>query len=322
MNLISSNNFPIKTSFESLGNNVFKVSVFPLNAGFGHTLGNSIRRVLLSSIPGFAVTKIKINHFTHEYQAVEGIKEDLQEVMLNLKDLIIKVDTSDEVVNLTIKTNKEGDITAKEFAKVAGVTVVNPELHICTINGKIDLEITVEVKKGYGFYQVTESELSSTTSLTDLLVDAHYSPITNVALDVDDYRVGSNTDFDKIDLIYTTDGSIDPKFAIEYALELVVDQYTKTLNAFRSVDDVVTVVTEDKADNKEDKKTKATNKKTSVSISEPVEAIGLTKVTTKLLVDASIDDVDAIKKNSDVVKKIILDIKSKNDKEILNEILK
>jgi DNA-directed RNA polymerase subunit alpha len=322
MNLISTNTFPIKTSFKTISDTKSSVSIYPLNSGFGQTIGNALRRVLISSVPGYAVTKIKVNNFTHEYQSVEGIVEDLQDIILNLKDLIVKVDTSDEIVNLQITKNSAGVVTAKDFKKQAGVTVVNPDLHICTVNNKVDLNIEVEVKKGFGFYQVPDSELSGSTSLSDLYVDAYYSPVKNVSFDVEKYRVGSNTDLDKIIITYETTGAIDPKEAMEYALEILVDQYSKTLSAFKSVSTETTAVDEqDEADTTVSTSKKAKPAVTKVVGSEPVETLGLTKATAKILTIAEINNTDDIVANKTKVEEIISTLKSKGDKEILASIL-
>jgi DNA-directed RNA polymerase subunit alpha len=324
MNLISANTFPIKTSFTEVDKITSKVEIYPLNSGFGETIGNSLRRTLISSVPGFAVTKVKINNFTHEYQAVEGVVEDLQNMVLNLKGLLIKVETSDDVVNLTLNKSATGDVTAKDFKKQAGITVINPDMHICTINGKIDLNIEVEVKKGYGFYQVTDAELSSSTSLSDLHVDAYYSPVRNVAFDVAKVRVGSNTDLDKVVLTYQTNGCIDAKFAMEYALELMVDQYSKALSAFKGVA-TTEVEVEDNTENKPDSKVKDT-KETKVAVkkvatSEPIETLGLTKTTTKSLSSMDINNTeDLIAKKAGVLE-MVSTLKSKGDKEIILGIL-
>lgn len=308
MNLISSNLFPIKTTLKKLDGNKSEFAIFPLNPGFGNTIGNALRRVLISSIPGYAVTKIKVNNFTHEYQAVEGIVEDLQQVILNIKGMHVKVSTNEESISLMLKADKHGKVTAAGFEKQAGVEIMNPDLYICSIEKDFDLEILVEVKKGFGFYQVDDAVLSASQSLSDLYVDALYSPIQNVALDVEKVRVGDNTNLDQVVVTFETNGTVDEKEVIEYALELMVDQYTKIQSAFQSF--------EEPAD-EEILAPEITDQV--VKASEPVESLGLTKATTAQLLKHDFISTDDLLKNKDAVQILIKSIKSKSDKEILIE---
>jgi DNA-directed RNA polymerase subunit alpha len=312
MNLISSNTFPIKTTFKKLEGTKSQFAIFPLNPGFGQTLGNALRRVLISSIPGYAVTKVKINNFTHEYQAVEGILEDLQQVLLNIKALNVKVTNGDDVVSIMLKKSKPGEVTGADFEKQAGVEIINPELYICTIEKNFDLEILVEVKKGYGFYQVDDSVFSSSQSLTDLYVDALFSPVQNVSLAVEKVRVGDNTNLDKIIINFETNGTVDEKETIDYALKLLVDQYSKIESAFQSVeepsDDMITI--------------EESEKEADVKLaSESVESLGLTKTTTTHLINHEIITTDDIIKQKEAVALLIKTLKSKSDKDILTAIV-
>jgi DNA-directed RNA polymerase subunit alpha len=306
MNLISSNLFPIKTTLKKLAGNKSEFSIYPLNPGFGQTIGNSLRRVLISSIPGYAVTKIKINNFTHEYQGVEGIVEDLQQVILNIKGLHVKVETNEDIVTLILKSSKKGEITAANFSKQSGVEIMNPGLFICTIEKDFDLELLVEVKKGYGFYQVDDAVLSASQSLSDLYVDALYSPIQNVAMEVEKVRVGDNTNLDKVVLTFETNGTVDEKLTVQYALELMVDQYSKISSAFQSVDEITT-------------DTNLPNEVTDevVSVSEPVESLGLTKATTAHLLKNDLISTADLIKEKDAINLFIKSLKSKADKDIL-----
>jgi DNA-directed RNA polymerase subunit alpha len=317
MNLISTNKFPIKTTFKEMGENLVQFTIYPLNSGFGHTLGNSIRRVLMSSIPGYAVTKVKINHFTHEYQAVEGVIEDIQQIVLNIKALSIKVTTNEDVVTLSLRKSKAGEITAADFEKQTGVEIINKDLYICSIEKNFDLEIDIEVKKGYGFYQVDDAVLSGSQSLTDLYVDALYSPIRNVQCDVEKVRVGDDTNFDKIVLTFETNGTVDARETIDYALKLMIDQYSKIDSAFQSaVEPVEEMITSNEAD------ASAPSEEIEVAAAnEPVESLGLTKSTTSNLIKHDFISTSDLLKQKDAVMLLIKTLKSKSDKDILTAIV-
>jgi DNA-directed RNA polymerase subunit alpha len=317
MNLISSNTFPIKTTFKKLDGNKSQFCIYPLNPGFGHTLGNAIRRVLISSIPGYAVSKIKINNFTHEFQAVEGILEDLQQVLLNVKSLNVKVSTDEDVVSIILRKSKGGVVTAEDFQKQAGVEIINKDMYICTIEKDFDLEIIAEVKRGYGFYQVDDSVLSSSQSLSDLYVDSLFSPIQNVSLEVEKVRVGDNTNLDKVIINFESNGTVDEKEAINYALKLLVDQYQKIELAFQTVEEpqeeTFSSIVEDKnADVVVEEE---------VVPAESVETLGLTKTTTAHLIAHNIVTTADIIKQKEAVGLLIKSMKSKGDKEILSNVI-
>ncbi len=319
MNLISTNKFPIKTTFKEMGENLVQFTIYPLNPGFGNTLGNSIRRVLMSSIPGYAVTKVKINNFTHEYQAVEGIIEDIQQIVLNIKALSIKVTTNEDTVTLILRKSKAGEVTAADFEKETCVEIINKDLYICSIEKNFDLEIDVEVKKGYGFYQVDDAVLSASQSLTDLYVDALYSPIRNVQSDVEKVRVGDDTNFDKIVITFETNGTVDARETIDYSLKLIIDQYSKIDSAFQTaVEPVEEMITSQDAD------ATATGEESEeevVPTNEPVESLGLTKSTTANLIKHDFISTSDLIKQKDAVVLLIKTLKSKSDKDILSAII-
>jgi DNA-directed RNA polymerase subunit alpha len=317
MNLISTNKFPIKTTFKEMGENLVQFTIYPLNPGFGHTLGNSIRRVLMSSIPGYAVTKVKINNFTHEYQAVEGVIEDIQQIVLNIKALSIKVTTNEDVVSLSLRKSKAGEVTAVDFEKQTGVEIINKDLYICSIEKNFDLEIDIEIKKGYGFYQVDDAVLSASQSLTDLYVDALYSPIRNVQCDVEKVRVGDDTNFDKIVLTFETNGTVDARETIDYSLKLIIDQYSKIDSAFQSaVEPVEEMITSNEAD-----AFAPSDEEEEVATNEPVESLGLTKSTTSNLIKHDFISTSDLIKQKDAVMLLIKTLKSKSDKDILTAII-
>lgn len=196
----------------------------PLHRGYGMTLGNSLRRVLLSSIGGAAVTAFKIEGVTHEFTTVEGIKEDVVEIMLNLKQLRFKVFT-DEPVNLRLTKKGKGSITAKDISTTADVELVNKDQHIATIDdAKTNFVMDLIVETGRGYRAVEEGGHATTPS--DMIsIDALFSPVTRVRYKVTNTRVGQMTDLDKLLLTVDTDDSITPQEAFEEAAAILVSQY-------------------------------------------------------------------------------------------------
>jgi len=196
----------------------------PLHSGYGMTLGNSLRRVLLSSISGAAITAFKIEGITHEFTAVPGLKEDVVDIMLNLKGVRFRV-YGDEPQHLRIVKNGKGVVTAKDIQTNADVEIVNPEHVIATIDDaktKLVVDLTVEIGRGY--YTVEEG---ATKKASDMIaLDAIFSPVLRVRYKVENTRVGQATDLDRLLLTIDTDGSITPQDAFEEASAILVNQYT------------------------------------------------------------------------------------------------
>ncbi len=200
-------------------------TVEPLHSGYGMTLGNSLRRVLLSSISGAAVTSFKIEGVTHEFTAVAGVKEDVVDVMLNLKGVRFRV-YGTEPQNLRITKSGKGVVTAKDIQVNADVEIVNPDHVIATIDdakGKLTVDLTVEVGRGYRTIEESTAKKPSDT----IAVDAIFSPVLRVRYKVENTRVGQATDLDKLLLTIDTDGSITPQDAFEEAAAILVNQYTE-----------------------------------------------------------------------------------------------
>jgi DNA-directed RNA polymerase subunit alpha len=198
--------------------------VEPLHSGYGMTLGNSLRRVLLSSISGAAVTGFKIDGVTHEFTTVPGVKEDVVDIMLNLKSVRFRV-FSDEPQTLRISKKGKGVITAADIATNADVEVVNPDHVIATMDddkGTFIMDMTVEVGRGYR----TIEETSSKKSNDAIALDAIFSPVLRVRYKVENTRVGQMTNLDKLIITVDTDGSITPREAFEEAAAILVNQYT------------------------------------------------------------------------------------------------
>ncbi len=197
----------------------------PCFHGFGTTLGNALRRALLSSLPGAAVTAIKMKGVNHEFQSVENVKEDALEIILNLKALRIRMFT-DEPVTLKLSVSGEQVITAADFEPNADVEIVNPEMKIMTTTdskSKIDLEIIV--KKGRG-YSSTEERSGETSDLGTIAIDSSFSPIRNVGYRVEDTRVGEITNYDKLIMTIETDGTINPEEAVKQSAQCLIDHFS------------------------------------------------------------------------------------------------
>ena len=189
-------------------------AVGPLEPGFGHTLGNSLRRTLLSSIPGGAVTQVKFDEALHEFDTIKGVTEDVTDVILNLKDLVLRVH-SDAPVALRIDVRGPAEVTAGDIALTSDVEILNPDLHIATVNesGRLALDITVE--RGRGYVSAERNKTSNTIGI--IPVDSIFSPVRRVTFSVEPTRVEQSTEFDRLVLDIETDGSITAREALASA---------------------------------------------------------------------------------------------------------
>jgi DNA-directed RNA polymerase subunit alpha len=202
----------------------------PLHAGYGNTLGNSLRRVLLSSIRGGAVVAFRIEGATHEFTTVPGVHEDVVDITLNLKGLNFKVET-DEPIELRIEKKGAGVITAADIKTTADVEVVNPDAVICTVDDPkktVVIDLVVEAGRGY---QDIETSSKNRIHSDMIAVDAMFSPVSRVRFKVDPTRVGQETNLDKLELTVETDGSLSPREAFEEAAAILVNQYTALAGA-------------------------------------------------------------------------------------------
>ncbi|WKZ29228.1 MAG: DNA-directed RNA polymerase subunit alpha [Patescibacteria group bacterium] len=196
----------------------------PFFHGYGHTVGNALRRVLLSSLQGAAVIAVKIKGASHEFQAVPNVKEDVLEIILNLKQLRLKV-FSDEPVKLTLHAKGDKKVTGKDIQANSDVEVANPNLHIATITDKSgELEMEITVAKGRG-YVPTEERGKEKAELGTIAVDALYSPIRSVGYKVDDVRVGQVTNYDRLTLTIETDGTVDADEAVRSSAKILIDHF-------------------------------------------------------------------------------------------------
>jgi len=196
--------------------NTQRFIVSPLEPGFGHTLGNCLRRTLLSSIPGAAVSQVRFDEALHEFDVIPGVKEDVTDLILNLKDLVLRCE-SEEPVTLRLDKRGPGDVTAADIQTTAEVEVLNPELHLATVNqrGRLALDLTVEQGRGY----LSAERNKRTSTIGVIPVDAIFSPVRRVAFSVEPTRVEQATNYDKLSLEVETDGSISPRDALASAGE-------------------------------------------------------------------------------------------------------
>ena len=206
-----------RPTVEALGeeeNDRQRFSIGPLEPGFGHTLGNSLRRTLLSSIPGAAVTQVRFDDALHEFTTLPGVKEDVTDLILNLKDVVLR-STSEEPVTLRIDVRGPATVTAGDIQLTADVEVLNPDLIIATLNSKGRLAIDLTVERGRGYVSADRNKKSSTIGV--IPVDSIFSPVRRVAFSVEPTRVEQSTDFDRLVLDIETDGAISPREALASA---------------------------------------------------------------------------------------------------------
>ncbi len=195
--------------------------VEPLERGFGHTLGNSVRRVLLSSLRGSAVWAFRIDGVVHEHQTIQGVVEDVHQVIQNLKALVVMLDPDVEDAVLEIRAEESGPVTAGMIQAPSGVEVLDDDHHILTLQEDRTLNIELYVNKGRGFVLAEQHELPRGAPVDLVRIDAIYNPVRRANFNVEETRVGQRTDFDRLTLHVETDGSVDPEDAVRYAAALV-----------------------------------------------------------------------------------------------------
>ena len=194
--------------------NLQQFTIAPLEPGFGHTLGNSLRRTLLSSIPGAAVTQVRFDEALHEFDVIPGVKEDVTDLILNIKDLVLTC-SAEEPVTLRLDARGPGEVTAGDIQTTADVEILNPELHLATVNAKGRLALDLTVEQGRGYLSAERNKRTSTIGL--IPVDAIFSPVRRVAFSVEPTRVEQATNYDKLTLEIETDGSISPRDSLSSA---------------------------------------------------------------------------------------------------------
>ena len=213
---------PVLTE-EVIADNRAKFTIEPLEPGFGYTLGNSLRRTLLSSIPGAAVTSIRIEGVLHEFTTIPGVKEDVTEIILNLKGLVVSSE-EDEPVTMYVRMQGPGVVTAGDIVPPAGVEVHNPEMHIATLNEKGKLEVELVVERGRGYVPAVQNKESG-GEIGRIPVDSIYSPVLKVTYKVEATRVEQRTDFDRLILDVETKNSMAPRDALASAGKTLVELF-------------------------------------------------------------------------------------------------
>ena len=217
-----------KIECKVLTENYGEFVVEPLERGFGTTLGNCLRRVLLSSMPGAAASSVRIDGVLHEFSTVSGVKEDVTEIILNLKELRVKLHT-DEEVTVRVQANEDGEVTAADIIHDADVEIINPDLHIATLSegGVLNMEITL--KKGKGYVSADKNKTPG-APIGVIAIDSIFTPINKVNFKVEDTRVGNVTDFDKLTLEVWTCGAIRPEEAVGIAARIMYDHLSLFTN--------------------------------------------------------------------------------------------
>jgi DNA-directed RNA polymerase subunit alpha len=231
-----------KISSEKEDDNRGTFTIEPLDKGFGYTFGNSLRRVLLSSLGGAAIKSVRIEGVAHEFSTVPGVKEDVTDIVLNLKDIVVRMHTDADEVEAPLVASGPGEVRAKDIDLPAGVEILNPEAPIATLEKKTKLEMYLTIGRGRG-YSPAEENKSEDQPLGVIPIDSVFSPIRRAAYSVDTARVGQRTDFDKLALEIETDGSIEPSGALREAAEILI----KSLAIFTDADRVEELTSRDGA---------------------------------------------------------------------------
>jgi DNA-directed RNA polymerase subunit alpha len=224
-----------RISSESVDDNRGSFTIEPLDRGFGYTFGNSLRRVLLSSLAGAAVTSVRIEGVAHEFSTIRGVKEDVTDIVLNLKGIVCRMHSDATEIEAPLVVTGPGDITAKDIDLPSGVEILNPDAHIATLEDKTKLEVYLTIGRGRG-YRPAEDNKSPDQPIGVIPIDSIFSPVRRVAYNVEQARVGQRTDFDKLTLDIETDGSIDPHAALREAAEILISQLAIFTDADRVVE--------------------------------------------------------------------------------------
>lgn len=278
-----------------------KKGVFEIDGlypGYGHTLGNSLRRIVLSSLPGAAITSIKIKGVNHEFSTLSGLKEDILLLVLNLKKVRVEM-ISDEPQTLTLKSKGIKEVTAGDITKSGQISILNPELHLASVtdkNAELDIEITIEKGLGYVPKEVLQK---NKMDIGAIALDARFSPIERVSYEVENMRVGDRTDFNRLKMVIETDGTIAPKRALEKSIEIMINQLKaivgfKETASFLIEDEGETMSDGDSSENKEDMED---------ILKTRIESLDLSSRTVNALINGNIRTVGGLarKKEKDIL---------------------
>src|SRR5437773_6960759 len=227
-------------SSEKKGDNRTTFTIEPLEKGFGYTFGASLRRVLLSSLAGAAVTSARIEGVAHEFSTIPGVKEDVTDIVLNLKEIVCRMHSEQSEIEVPLVATGPGEVTAKDIDLPSGVELLNPDAPIATLEKRTKLEMYLTIGRGRG-YAPAEDNKSDDQPIGVIPIDSIFSPIRRAAYTVDAARVGQRTDFDKLSLEVETDGSIEPATAVRGAAEILI----KSLAIFTNADRVEELTSQD-----------------------------------------------------------------------------
>jgi len=288
-----------KIILEEEGRGIYEIDGF--YPGYGFTIGNSLRRIILSSLPGAAVTSIKIDGAEHEFSSIKGIKEDLVMIMLNIKKLRIKMLT-DEPQTLSIKVKGVKTVIAKDIETPGQVEIINPELIIATLTDKdseLNMELTVE--KGLGFVgrdMIGKNKVDVGT----IILDANFTPILKVSYEVENMRVGDRTDFNRLRISMETDGSLTPREALERSINIMIEQL-RAITGFEDKEEINEKLSSDNSEDSRDDDNNGTQKMDPEFLKTRIESLNLSARTLNALSSANIRTIGGLarKKEKDIL---------------------
>ncbi|MGP3778933.1 DNA-directed RNA polymerase subunit alpha [Halanaerobium saccharolyticum] len=288
--------------------NYGRYEISPLERGYGTTLGNSLRRILLSSLPGAALTSVKVEGVKHEFSAIPGVVEDMTDLILNLKEVVVKY-SGDEQTTIRLEAEGEGEVTAGDFISSGDVQIVNKDHHIATLaeDGRLVLEATVD--KGRGYHTAEENKDLFDNNVIGLIpIDSSYSPIDRANFNIENTRVGQVTDFDRLVLEVDTNGSIHPDDAISLAAKIMVEHLELFINLTDEIEDVEIMVEVEEEEKDKILDTTIEELELSVRSSNCLKRAGINTV--EELVDKTEDDLMKVR---NLGKKSLQEIKDKLD---------
>lgn len=277
---------------EDTTNGVYEIDA--LHPGYGYTLGNSLRRIILSSLPGTAVTSVSISGVSHEFSVIEGIKEDVVNILLNLRQVRFRLATEDSQV-VTLSAKGPGIVTAKDIKVSGGVEIMNPDAYICEITSKTELTIDIRIEHGLGFVPKEEHQ-KSRSEIGTISVDAYFTPIKRVSYDVENMRVGDNTNFNRLRISIETDGTIAPREALTQSIVLMIKQLEAILD-FKVVEDKPVEVEQTLIEVEET--TSASEEEIAEILKTRIDALNLSARTLNALTNANIRTVGGIARKSE-----------------------
>lgn len=287
--------------------NYGRYEISPLERGYGTTLGNSLRRILLSSLPGAALTSVKVEGVKHEFSAIPGVVEDMTDLILNLKEVVVKY-SGEEQTTIRLEAEGEGEVTAGDFVSSGDVQVVNKDHHIATLaeDGRLVLEATVD--KGRGYHTAEENKELFDNVIGLIPIDSSYSPIERANFNIENTRVGQVTDFDRLVLEVNTNGSIHPDDAISLAAKIMVEHLELFINLTDEIEDVEIMVEVEEEEKDKILDTTIEELELSVRSSNCLKRAGINTV--EELVDKTEDDLMKVR---NLGKKSLQEIKDKLD---------